>query len=88
MGAPIRDEARGQAGFGETAQHDNFDSKTAIDPRVNQGIAARRNNDQPSPIWPAPRGAAAAQDLERALAGWTAMLGRPPVDPTAKRRRT
>lgn len=50
----------------------------ADDPRSNQGIAPARHQDQRPPTWNLPRGSVAAADLESALAGWTALLGRRP----------
>jgi hypothetical protein len=88
MSAPRCGNAPVARGVGVAAQHENFGSKIATDPREIQGIRTRRNRDQRAPAWPAPRGSVAAGDLGRALAGWTAMLGREPIDPMAKRGRS
>lgn len=68
----------------KAALQEDFTAKRTSGLREYQGIAAARNPGQSTPTWPAPRGAVAAADLDRALASWTVMHGRPPIDPVRR----
>lgn len=69
----------------DTRGSSNTAKRTGGRPEV-QGNRTGRNACQPAPTWPRPAGADAADELLRALASWTALLGRQPVDPTRGRQ--
>ena len=80
-------EARGQAGSGSAVDQDSSKpTKPTFGRPEAQGMRVERNPDQRPPMWLPPAGAAAALDLDAALANWTTILGRPPIDPTRGRR--
>jgi hypothetical protein len=76
--------ARWASGAGATQDRTNTRKRTTGRREV-QGTATDRNADQRAPRWTPPPGEGAARDLSVALRGWSALLGRPPIDPRGRK---
>lgn len=72
-------------GVGKAAQQTAGTAKATGGRPELQGNRTGRNACQPAPQWDRPPGADAADELHRALASWTALLGKEPVDPRGRK---
>ena len=82
---PRRGTAPRQRGFGKVERQELGTVDPAI-PGTTPQQSPKSRGRRHSASWRKPTGADAAADLTRALAPWTAMLGRPARDPVRRRR--